>query len=75
MPEQMEQALEAEADRKGLTGERRRRYIFGAMRKRGWKPERERHSGGGGRMKRGRGKEPREDAWQPFEWENERDAW
>lgn len=37
----MEAGLEAEADKKGFTGERRRRYIYGAKRKAGWKPSRE----------------------------------
>ena len=42
MPKKMHDALEKQAEKKGYTGERKRRYIFGTMRKRGWKPRRER---------------------------------
>lgn len=38
MPEKMKRALEAEADKKGLTGERRDRYVYGTMVKAGWRP-------------------------------------
>ncbi len=43
MPKEMEQALEHEATKKHLTGDRRNAYIYGTMRKEGWKPERELH--------------------------------
>ena len=44
MPKKLEKALKKEAEKKGLTGERKDAYIFGTMRKTGWKPEREKHS-------------------------------
>ena len=37
----MEQALKRQARKKGYTGERADRYVYGAMRKAGWKPKRE----------------------------------
>ena len=39
MPADMERALRAAAARKGLTGERKNAYVYGAMRKMGWKPK------------------------------------
>ena len=44
MPEALHKALEQQADKKGLKGERRERYIYGGMRRSGWKPEREKKS-------------------------------
>lgn len=41
MPKKMEQALKKEAKKKGLKGERADAYVYGTMRKAGWKPERE----------------------------------
>ena len=41
MPKKMEQALKREAKKKGLKGERADAYVYGTMRKAGWKPERE----------------------------------
>jgi hypothetical protein len=50
MPEEMERRLKAEAKKKGpsfyskkkgLLTEQGRAYVYGAMRKTGWKPERE----------------------------------
>lgn len=38
MPKQMEEDLKAEARKKGLTGERADRYVYGTMRKTGWTP-------------------------------------
>ena len=38
MPKKMEAALKREAHKKGLTGERADRYVYGTMRKTGWKP-------------------------------------
>ena len=43
MPKAMEQALEREASKKGLSGDRRDAFVYGTMRKTGWKPERELH--------------------------------
>jgi hypothetical protein len=37
----MEAALTAEANKKGFSGKRKDAYIYGAMRKTGWKPARE----------------------------------
>ena len=42
MPKKMEEALKREAGKKGLKGEDRNRFIYGIMRKTGWKPRRER---------------------------------
>lgn len=41
MPEAMERALKVEAARKGFTGKRKNKYVYGTMRKTGWKPNRE----------------------------------
>jgi hypothetical protein len=38
MPKAMEKALKKEAKKKGLTGERADRYVYGTMRKTGWVP-------------------------------------
>lgn len=42
MPKELERALEAQAAKKGLSGDRADAYVYGTMRKTGWKPERER---------------------------------
>lgn len=42
MPLAMERKLNRQAAKKGLSGKRRRAYIYGTMRKTGWKPSRER---------------------------------
>lgn len=42
MPIEMERKLKKEAAKKGLTGRRKQAYIYGTMRKAGWKPSRER---------------------------------
>ena len=39
MPEAMERALKAKARRKGLSGKRAGAYVYGTMRKTGWKPK------------------------------------
>ena len=39
MPKALEIKLAKEADAKGLTGERRDSYIYGGLRKTGWKPK------------------------------------
>jgi len=41
MPKELERSLEKQAKKKGFKGERRDRYIYGTMRKMGWKPKRE----------------------------------
>lgn len=41
MPEAMERELKKQADKKGLTGKRKNAYIYGTLRKTGWKPSRE----------------------------------
>ena len=43
MPEKMERALKAKAKKKfgSTTSERARMYIYGTMRKSGWRPTRE----------------------------------
>jgi hypothetical protein len=41
MPEKLEKELKAEARRKGLKGKRARAYVYGTLRKTGWKPSRE----------------------------------
>ena len=42
MPKKMEQALKRTARKKGLSKERTGAYVYGTMRKAGWKPKRER---------------------------------
>ena len=39
VPKKLEKALEKQADKKGFKGERRTRYIYGTLRKTGWKPK------------------------------------
>lgn len=41
MPVEMERALKKQARKKGLKGEHFNAYVYGAMRKAGWKPDRE----------------------------------
>ena len=42
MPKKMEESLKKEANKhKGWSKERKDRYVYGTMRKTGWKPERE----------------------------------
>jgi len=41
MPKAMHDALLKTANKKGLTGKRKAAYIYGVMRKYGWKPKRE----------------------------------
>lgn len=40
MPKKMEKELKKEARKKGLKGERADAYVYGTMRKTGWKPKR-----------------------------------
>jgi len=39
MPIKLERKLEKEADKKGLTGKRKDAYVYGGLRKTGWKPK------------------------------------
>lgn len=41
MPTALENALKREASKKNLKGKRKDAYVYGTMRKTGWKPERE----------------------------------
>ena len=41
MPEALERALKRGARAKGLSGKRAGAYVYGTMRKAGWKPRRE----------------------------------
>jgi hypothetical protein len=41
MPVKMERELKKTARKKGLKGERAEAYIYGSLRKTGWKPSRE----------------------------------
>jgi hypothetical protein len=41
MPKKLEKQLKKEAKAKGLKGERAGAYVYGTMRKTGWKPARE----------------------------------
>ena len=42
MPKRLEKRLVQEALKRGLKGTRKDAYVYGTMRKLGWKPERER---------------------------------
>lgn len=44
MPVKLEKALKKEAEKKDLKGDRKDAYVYGTMRKTGWKPEREKKS-------------------------------
>ena len=46
MPKAMERELKAEAKKKGLSGDRANAYVYGTMRKTGWKPSREKKIAG-----------------------------
>lgn len=39
MPKTLERKLRRRARKKGLTGERADRYVYGALRRAGWKPK------------------------------------
>jgi len=41
MPKKAERALKREATKKELSGERKDAYVYGTLRKMGWKPKRE----------------------------------
>lgn len=42
MPKALEMMLKRQVKKKGLKGERADKYIYGTLRKTGWKPARER---------------------------------
>lgn len=44
MPKKLEHDLQRQAAKKGLHGERAAAYIYGTLRKTGWKPQRERRA-------------------------------
>lgn len=44
MPKKLEKALKKTAKKKGLKGKRRDAYVYGTLRKTGWKPKKEKHS-------------------------------
>lgn len=39
MPKKLEKELKKEAKKKGLTGDRANAYVYGTLRKTGWKPK------------------------------------
>ena len=41
MPKKEEERLKREASEKGLKGKEKNAYVYGSLRKMGWKPERE----------------------------------
>jgi predicted transcriptional regulator len=50
MPTDQEAKLTEIANKKGLTGDRKRAFIYGIMRRTGWKPRRERKKDGKGQV-------------------------
>jgi len=44
MPKELEQKLQRQAIKRHLTGERKNAYIYGTLRKTGWKPSREKNA-------------------------------
>lgn len=44
MPKELERKLRKEAEDKGLSGDRADAYVYGTLRKTGWKPDREKGS-------------------------------
>lgn len=42
MPKKLERELKSQAKKKGLKGDKADAYVYGTMRKTGWKPQRER---------------------------------
>lgn len=41
MPKEMERKLKSQAKKKGMKGKRAAAFVYGTMRKTGWKPSRE----------------------------------
>jgi hypothetical protein len=46
MPKAMERKLKAQARKKGFTGKRAAAYVYGSLRKTGWKPSKSRRRRG-----------------------------
>ena len=44
MPKALHDKLAKQANKKGLTGDRKDAYVYGTMRQTGWEPEREKKS-------------------------------
>ena len=44
MPKALEADLKRQAAAKGLTGKRAGAYVYGTLRKTGWRPKREKHT-------------------------------
>jgi len=44
LPKELEKELKRQAKKKGLKGEKADAYVYGTLRKTGWKPKRERAS-------------------------------
>jgi hypothetical protein len=44
MPKALERKLKAQARKKGFTGKRADRYVYGTLRKTGWKPSHQKHN-------------------------------
>jgi len=40
MPKKLEEKLKRQAKKKGLKGKRKKAYVYGTLRKTGWKPSR-----------------------------------
>lgn len=51
MPAKMEGELKAESRKKGLKGEAFDRYVYGTMRKTGWKPKKRKSTNGNSKKK------------------------
>ena len=45
MPKKLEKELKEEAKKKGFTGERADAYVYGTLRKAGWKPSTQKKGG------------------------------
>jgi hypothetical protein len=44
MPKELEAKLKREGEKKGFTGDRLDAYVYGTLRKTGWKPNREKRT-------------------------------
>jgi len=44
MPKKLERRLKRQAKKKGLKGKRKGAYIYGTLRKTGWKPKKEKEA-------------------------------
>lgn len=45
MPKKLEAKLKREATKAGLKGDRKNAYVYGTLRKTGWKPKKEKKGG------------------------------